>query len=100
MSQVNADSKIVEEFKSRRKKQFIAIIPVVIGMIFIVLAEEGGSLYGIDQIYSLIIGGVIVLSCLVFSFMNWRCPKCNTYLGKKISPAFCSSCGEKLRDNV
>ena len=38
----------------------------------------------------------LVLGAVVFSFQNWRCPSCNGYLGKAISPRFCSKCGAAL----
>jgi hypothetical protein len=37
----------------------------------------------------------VIISVLVFSFLNWRCPS-NKYLGKAINPKFCSKCGAQL----
>lgn len=39
----------------------------------------------------------IALAAVGFSLVNWRCPSCNVYLGRGISPRFCSKCGIELR---
>jgi rubrerythrin len=47
-----------------------------------------------------VIGPVIValvVGALVFSLKNWRCPACDKYLGKGISPSFCPKCGVALQ---
>lgn len=40
---------------------------------------------------------VIVIGLVVFTRFNWRCPKCNKYLGRSGNPTHCSNCGEKLQ---
>lgn len=39
---------------------------------------------------------VLILGGLGFSLYNWRCPACNKYLGKAMSPKFCAKCGVEL----
>ena len=41
--------------------------------------------------------GLIMLA-VIYSIKNWKCPACNTYLGKKAYHySFCRSCGVKLQ---
>jgi DNA polymerase II large subunit len=42
----------------------------------------------------------VIISVLAFSFLNWRCPSCNKYLGKAINPKFCSKCGTQLARTI
>lgn len=89
---------IQEKFKQKRNRQIavaVILFPSIFGMSYISNNPEG-ELGGISNyvllflLIGLIIGGVI------FSIINWRCPSCNAYLGKKLSQKYCSSCGTKL----
>lgn len=85
-------ARIREEFATRRKRQLIAVVPVVALL-------AGGAWLGEraeNTVYPFIMIGVVVLM-LIFSFRNWRCPACDGYLGRGISPKFCSKCGAQLR---
>ena len=39
----------------------------------------------------------LIISVVVFSLFNYRCPACHGYLGKSINPSFCQRCGVRLR---
>jgi rubrerythrin len=47
----------------------------------------------------LVVGAAIavILGFVAFTLWNWRCPACNRYLGKGISPSFCPKCGVPLQ---
>ena len=88
-----------EEFAKRRKRQLLAVIPIL-GIIVLRVAldrEAETSFFGLPS--GLVIGGalVIIIGVVAFSLWNWRCPACNKYLGKGISPSFCSKCGVPLQ---
>ncbi len=38
-----------------------------------------------------------VAFAVIFSLLNWRCPCCNKWLGKELSPFSCRNCGVGLR---
>lgn len=87
------------EFAKRRKRQLLVSLPVVAAiLIFAVVSQNARvSLLGLPPA---LVGGIafaVVLGTLVFSLWNWRCPACNRYLGKGISPSFCPKCGVPLR---
>jgi hypothetical protein len=86
------------EFAKRRKRQFLVLIPVLAVFVLFVTVDEttGATPIGPAAIV-LPLAFVIILGILVFSFTNWRCPACSKYLGKGISPKFCSKCGVPLQ---
>lgn len=72
-----------EIFKKRKRLQMIVTSVVVIMIIVLVVT-------GFEKI-----GSILVFVALIFSKFNWRCPKCNSYLGKG-NPKHCIKCGEQL----
>jgi hypothetical protein len=88
-----------EEFKRRRRRQIFVAIPVV-GALLAMMSASGSSkaptVMGLPA--EMVAGGFLVLmiGALAFSLFNWRCPACNGYLGKSISPRFCAKCGVSL----
>jgi len=89
-----------QEFAARRKRQLILAVPLVavaIGLAMLGDERNGRAVLGmptavVAPAFLLLVGGAIV-----FSFRNWRCPACDKYLGKGISPRFCPKCGVALQ---
>jgi len=96
---VEREERVIEEFRRRRTRQFIVIVPMVAVLFFMTTRGEGESI-SFAGLPEAVVGAAalaIILAALVFSIYNWRCPACNRYLGKAINPAFCSKCGAQLR---
>ncbi|NTV66985.1 MAG: hypothetical protein HGB06_04760 [Chlorobaculum sp.] len=87
------------EFASRRLKQILITGPVVVLMIFFSMASEGKITFLNSCTLSLLMPVFLfmVIGVLVFSLTNWRCPACNSYLGKLMNPRYCPKCGIGLR---
>src|SRR5262245_62169966 len=85
-------------FAQRRKRQIILIFPVLAVLIALAMTQDdsGSSLGGIPTPVLASAGIVLILGALAFSLYNWRCPACSVYLGRTISPKFCSRCGVPL----
>ena len=88
-----------EEFARRRNRQLLVSLPVVAAFLIFAVASQKGTVpfFGLPPA---LVGGIafaVVLGTLAFSLWNWRCPACNKYLGKGISPSFCPKCGVPLR---
>lgn len=87
------------EFAKRRKRQLLATLPIVAVFVLAIYMRRGGDVSFLGLPYSVILGVVfaLLLGTVAFSLWNWRCPACNRYLGKGISPSFCSKCGVPLQ---
>lgn len=88
-----------DRFELRRRRQLVATVPTVIVIFATAILQRDGSgtLAGVPEpvIGSLFV--VAIVGILVFSLLNWRCPACQSYLGRSISPRFCQKCGVELR---
>jgi hypothetical protein len=89
-----------DQFALRRKRQIILAIPMAaIFLAFAFLTDKRNSVtvpdlpteWMVPIVFALVIGAI------VFSLRNWRCPACDKYLGKGISPHFCPKCGVALQ---
>lgn len=86
-------------FAARRRKQRLLAVPLIALFIgFAVVRDRNqGELFG----FSVAVWGpifvLLVAGAVIFSFVNWKCPACNRYLGKSANPTFCSKCGVALR---
>ena len=89
-----------QQFAERRKRQIILAIPLVALVVgFAVFADERSpaALPGIPASMVAPVFFAVVVGALIFSFRNWRCPACDKYLGKGVSPRFCPKCGVALQ---
>ncbi|MCB0220017.1 MAG: hypothetical protein KDH09_10015 [Chrysiogenetes bacterium] len=87
------------EFSRRRIRQYAFAVPAIASLFLAFwLQDQAGDVFlGIDKGICLIGLIAIVVSYAGFSLWNWRCPACNSYLGKGMNPKFCSKCGAALQ---
>jgi hypothetical protein len=97
------DSQVCEfqhQFAQRRKRQLFATIPVVGAVLLVIAADRLRTpVLGISPSVMAPFAFAVVVGMVVFTLVNWRCPACNSYLGKRLNPSFCSSCGVQLRES-
>ena len=100
MDTKDRDPRVIAEFKRRRTRQIIAVVPIVGALLPLFLLEDAGpeGLFGIPSVVVGSVCGAVVVAGFVFSLINWRCPACKSYLGKAISPRFCQKCGAQLQE--
>lgn len=93
-----ADSDLRTQFRARRLRQILLVIPFLPLMIAIATADKqtGDTWLGLSEGALLFALLPMVLLALVFSLMNWRCPACNRYLGKQLWVRHCPQCGVQL----
>ncbi len=89
---------VKEEFAAKRRKQIIAAVPLIGALLLMIVFSENGSaeFLGISAAAWLPVLLGIILGGVIFSLYNWRCPACNKYLGKSVSPKYCGKCGTQL----
>jgi hypothetical protein len=91
----NAD--IIAAFKKKRTRQILAVGPIILAFIALLSVENNPTgIFGLAPNTILVGAFGVIISVLIFSLLNWRCPSCNKYLGKAINPKFCSKCGTQL----
>ena len=87
------------EFARRRRRQLLVTIPIIacVVLIRVFRDRESGLVFGLPTSTVMGVAFAVLLGVIAFSLWNWRCPACNKYLGKGISPSFCSKCGVPLQ---
>jgi hypothetical protein len=87
-----------EEFRLRRRRQWIMALPFLLVMGAVALAREpGDSLFGLAPRVWVPVALAVLAGAVVFSLRNWRCPACKGYLGRGFGPRFCPRCGVALQ---
>jgi hypothetical protein len=87
-------AEIQAAFKKKRTRQIMAVGPIILAFIGLMSVENNPTgIFGLAPSTILVAAFAVIISVLVFSFLNWRCPSCDRYLGKAINPKFCSKCG-------
>jgi hypothetical protein len=86
------------DFYNRRLRQVLLLIPFGPAVWIFMWMTRGGpdEWLGIERGAWIGASLLIVFACALFSLVNWRCPACGAYLGKRFSPRFCASCGARL----
>jgi hypothetical protein len=90
---------IIHEFQKRKHRQLYLVAPitVIVFILFDVMKDSAGSSFGLSKNTSVILTALILITVFSFSVRNWRCPACDTYLGKMLNPKHCPHCGIKLQ---
>ncbi len=90
------DYEVYEAFRKKKIRQYsitLLIIPLILLKIF---DQEIMKIGWINEIMISAIAVLIVSILIIFSLINWRCPKCEKYLGKETSIKYCKKCGIQL----
>ena len=85
------------QFSDRRRRQFVAITPILSILLFRVALHDNPTPFGLSAGFWAGIMIATVLGVVAFSLYNWRCPACNKYLGRGMGPQFCAKCGIELK---
>lgn len=87
------------EYQKRRKKQLIIAVTCIPIILLYVFLSQVQNLSFIDDTVFTIILFFFLLSAVVFTLLNWRCPHCNSFLGKEINARRCPRCGIRLQSD-
>ena len=89
---------ILQEFRARQNRQFIAIALSLFGVMLCAVIYKRPDIFG-EFSKSMLFGAqaVIIVSYVVFTSYNWACPSCANYLGADITRRICKKCGARLQ---
>jgi len=92
-------AEIQRQFAARRRRQIILMVPVVLLIVFGFALRAGVDFdrFGIHRAWAGPVFLILILAAVTYSFVNWRCPACNVYLGRALSLRFCPRCGTELK---
>jgi hypothetical protein len=88
---------IMQYFRLRQSRQFLAIAVTLVLLLFLTLLYKRSDLFGEVKNTVFAAQAVIIAAFIGFSYVNWRCPSCNKYLGSNIHRHTCKKCGSRLR---
>jgi len=98
MTQKKDPQQILQEFRARQNRQFIAIALSLFAVLSCGVIYKRPDLFG-EFSKSMLFGAqaVVIVSFIVFTSYNWACPACAKYLGNDINRKGCKKCGVKLQ---
>ena len=89
---------IIAEFRKRSRRQKLVAFTAlaVLAAVYLAAALEPPEwgVFGALRIPLLVVG---LVGVVIFRFVNWRCPSCDSCLGRRWKGSFCSHCGARLR---
>ena len=93
----SVDSQTIEVFQRRKRRQFLLCVPVVLLWFF--LYRERTHPSGMSEVACFSLAMAVLAGACLFTYYNWRCPKCAGYLGKYAwQSGLCPKCGTALRE--
>ena len=91
------DNKIMAEHKERQSRQIVAIAVVMFLMFLSAVLYKRPDLLGAFSGRTLFgLQAISIVSFIVFTAYNWRCPSCDKHLGGNIHRQRCGKCGTRL----
>lgn len=95
---LDREERIIAAFRRVWHRQLATVIPALgaLLLVFFGMSDRKGELLGLVGEDWAQIGLAIIVGVVIFSFFNYRCPACNSYLGKGLLPSYCRHCGVRL----
>ncbi|WEN15069.1 hypothetical protein PY254_17860 [Rhodanobacter sp. AS-Z3] len=92
----STDPAVTQAFRRLFFRQWLMAVPTAIFLVWALKSpSSGGALHGL----MLPLAFVVLIFVGVFTYRNWRCPKCGAYLGRNpLYTGQCPSCGTALRE--
>jgi len=92
------DKQITRDFWMRQGRQLVAIAVALFLVLLMAVAHKRHDLFGEYSRNTLFTAQlVVIITFIVFTAFNWRCPSCKKYLGRDINKCVCRHCKARLR---
>jgi hypothetical protein len=86
-----------DAYAKRLRKQLIMIVLLCAVMAPLPFIEDKTNVFGLSgAVFGPIFLVAIGIGWVIFHGRNWRCPACDSYLGRAINPRHCPRCGMEL----
>lgn len=79
---------------SKKKNRRIITIAVTVALLVLLALMDYADVDKIESAAWVILS--LIAGIVLYGFVDWRCPNCNTFLGRGMAPQYCSNCGVKL----
>jgi hypothetical protein len=79
--------------KRMRQVLLSALIVIPFAIILLVWKFPDLWVFDVSEWYLFDAGFAIILVGFLLTYLNWRCPECNAYLGREFRPRNCRACG-------
>jgi hypothetical protein len=86
------DQLVRDQFRVRFRRQMLLIAIMLPS--FVVAKLDSHEVKSSREIAAL----AVLFVGLILTFINWRCPRCNRYLFRRIYPRACPRCGVTFHD--
>lgn len=99
MSSLLPEPELRAEYSRRRTRQWLVTLPAIAAVLAVRWLDNARRMpFGLSQTTVVWAAVAIAFGVAIFSFINWRCPSCNKYLGRGFNPKYCRGCGFLLRE--
>jgi hypothetical protein len=98
MAQNKDPQQILQEFRARQSRQFIAIAATLFGVLLCAVIYKRPDLFG-EYSKGALFGAqaIVIASYIGFTAYNWTCPSCGKHLGTDINRKICKKCRARLQ---
>ncbi|SRR6266540_59768 len=98
MTQKKDDKQIMQEYRTRQNRQFIAIAAALFSVLLCAVVYKRPDLFGTFSKGALFGAQVVIIASYIgYTSQNWRCPSCGKGMGNDINRQICKKCGARLR---
>ena len=89
---------IKAEYKKRRLRVWLIMASWALLLIAFGSADENShTLFGVNFLWIVAVGSLLLILGGIFLFLNWRCPACNKFFRGEIGFKQCPGCGAEFQ---
>jgi hypothetical protein len=89
---------VAQEFKKRRYRHSLLLVLAGVGLGLTLVGLFVRPHLPLAGNWGIGIGAVLWFGIVAMTWIRWRCPACEAYLGRERNPQFCPACGIGLQE--
>lgn len=96
-----SNSSIYEKFsKKKKRKNIVTAFMLFVFILCMLIANDLEQVPPFVRDLMVPVLTILLIVFIVFMLVNWRCPRCNAYLGREMTPKYCPHCGVQLVEYI